>query len=62
MYVYLLISTQKEPAVFGRVCRKLNIDVAKAVTGFDGKKGFAITDGYIICKEFEVSLANKKTP
>ena len=40
--------------VFSRVCRKQQIDTAKAVVGFDGKKGYPVTDGYVICKEFEV--------
>ena len=40
--------------VFSRVCRKQQIDTAKAVVGFDGKKGYPITEGYVICKEFEV--------
>ena len=39
---------------FSRVCRKQNIDAAKAVIGFDGKKGYPVTEGYVICKEFEV--------
>ena len=29
--------------VFSRVCRKLNIDAPKAVIGFDGKKGYPVT-------------------
>ena len=29
--------------VFSRVCRKLNIDAAKAVIGFDGKKDYPVT-------------------
>ena len=44
-----------EHGVFSRVCRKQNIDAAKAVVGFDGKKGYPVTNGYVICKEFEVS-------
>jgi len=39
--------------VFSRVCRKQQIDAAKAVVGFDGKKGYPVTEGYVICKEFE---------
>ena len=39
--------------LFSRVCRKLNIDAAKAVTGFDGKKGYPVCEGYVMCKEFE---------
>ena len=42
--------------VFSRVCRKQQIDAAKAVVGFDGKKGYPVTEGYVICKEFEVRL------
>jgi len=41
-------------AVVGRVCRKLDIDAAKAVTGFDGQRGFPTTEGYVVCQEFEV--------
>ncbi|XP_060017041.1 DNA repair protein complementing XP-C cells isoform X3 [Lagenorhynchus albirostris] len=38
-----------------RVARKLNIDCAQAVTGFDFHKGYShpITDGYIICEEYK---------
>ena len=32
-----------EMGVFSRVCRKLNIDAPKAVIGFDGKKGYPVT-------------------
>lgn len=42
-----------EMGVFSRVCRKLNIDAPKAVIGFDGKKGYPVTQGYVICKENE---------
>jgi hypothetical protein len=37
------------------VCRKLNIDFAAAVTGFDAHGGWShpVLDGFIICKEFE---------
>ena len=45
-----------EFAVFSRVCRKLNIDAAKAITGFDGKKGYPTVGGYVICQEFEVFI------
>lgn len=36
-----------------KVARKLNIDCAAAVTGFDSHCGFshAVTDGYIVCEE-----------
>jgi xeroderma pigmentosum group C-complementing protein len=43
-----------EPAIFSRTCKKLDIDCVKAVTGFDGKKGYPVTEGYVLCKEFEV--------
>ncbi|XP_032505990.1 DNA repair protein complementing XP-C cells isoform X2 [Phocoena sinus] len=38
-----------------RVARKLNIDCAQAVTGFDFHKGYShpITDGYIVCEEYK---------
>jgi xeroderma pigmentosum group C-complementing protein len=38
-----------------KVCKKLNIDCASAVVGFDTHGGFphAVYDGYIVCKEFE---------
>ncbi|XP_072798033.1 DNA repair protein complementing XP-C cells isoform X2 [Vicugna pacos] len=37
-----------------RVARKLGIDCAQAVTGFDFHKGYShpITDGYIVCEEY----------
>uniref|UniRef100_A0A8C2VRR7 p125 n=2 Tax=Chinchilla lanigera TaxID=34839 RepID=A0A8C2VRR7_CHILA len=37
-----------------RVARKLNIDCAPAVTGFDFHGGYchAVTDGYVVCEEF----------
>ncbi|KAI4553593.1 hypothetical protein MJT46_015773 [Ovis ammon polii x Ovis aries] len=37
-----------------RVARKLNIDCAQAVTGFDFHKGYChpITDGYVVCEEY----------
>ncbi|MCI4380700.1 hypothetical protein PGIGA_G00243040 [Pangasianodon gigas] len=41
-----------------RVARKLNVDCAPAVTGFDVHGGYshAVTDGYIVCKEHEEIL------
>ena len=42
--------------VCSRVCRKLGIDAAKAVVGFDGKKGYPKIGGYVICKEFEQTV------
>eukprot|EP00069_Balaena_mysticetus_P008426 bmy_19601T0 len=38
-----------------RVARKLNIDCAQAVTGFDFHKGYShpITNGYIVCEEYK---------
>ncbi|XP_058931131.1 DNA repair protein complementing XP-C cells isoform X2 [Kogia breviceps] len=38
-----------------RVARKLNIDCAQAVTGFDFHKGYShpVTDGYIVCEEYK---------
>ncbi|KAF3696646.1 DNA repair protein complementing XP-C cells [Channa argus] len=41
-----------------RVGRKLDIDVAPAVTGFDFHGGYshAVTDGYIVCEEHEEVL------
>ncbi|XP_028266530.1 DNA repair protein complementing XP-C cells [Parambassis ranga] len=41
-----------------RVARKLNIDTAAAVTGFDFHGGFShpVTDGYIVCEEHEEVL------
>lgn len=41
-----------------RVARKLNLDAAPAVTGFDFHGGYshAVTDGYIVCEEHEEVL------
>ncbi|XP_052516159.1 DNA repair protein complementing XP-C cells isoform X3 [Budorcas taxicolor] len=41
-----------------RVARKLNIDCAQAVTGFDFHKGYChpITDGYVVCEEYRDAL------
>ncbi|XP_045913422.1 DNA repair protein complementing XP-C cells [Micropterus dolomieu] len=41
-----------------RTARKLNIDAAPAVTGFDFHGGYshAVTDGYIVCEEHEEIL------
>ncbi|TKS77279.1 DNA repair protein complementing XP-C cells [Collichthys lucidus] len=41
-----------------RVARKLDIDAAPAVTGFDFHGGYshAVTDGYIVCEEHEEIL------
>lgn len=38
-----------------RVCRKLGIDVAAAVVGFDAHGGFshAVCDGWVLCEEFK---------
>ncbi|KAM9855192.1 DNA repair protein complementing XP-C cells [Aulostomus maculatus] len=45
-------------ANLNRVARKLNIDAAPAVTGFDFHGGYshAVTDGYIVCEEHEEIL------
>uniref|UniRef100_A0A8C9SP91 Xeroderma pigmentosum, complementation group C n=1 Tax=Scleropages formosus TaxID=113540 RepID=A0A8C9SP91_SCLFO len=41
-----------------RVARKLDIDCAAAVTGFDFHGGFShpVTDGYIVCEEYQEVL------
>jgi xeroderma pigmentosum group C-complementing protein len=41
--------------ILNRICRKLNIDCAAAVVGFDAHGGFshAVYDGWIICEEFK---------
>ncbi|KAM8831141.1 DNA repair protein complementing XP-C cells [Synchiropus picturatus] len=41
-----------------RIARKLNLDAAPAVTGFDFHGGYshAVTDGYIVCEEHEEIL------
>ncbi|NXB20710.1 XPC protein, partial [Rhagologus leucostigma] len=41
-----------------RVARKLNIDCAQAVTGFDFHGGYshAVTDGYVVCEEYKEVL------
>ncbi|CAJ1055490.1 DNA repair protein complementing XP-C cells isoform X1 [Xyrichtys novacula] len=41
-----------------RVARKLDIDAAPAITGFDSHGGYshAVTDGYIVCEEHEEVL------
>lgn len=38
-----------------RVCKKLGIDCAQAVVGFDSNGGwpFPVYDGFVVCKEFE---------
>lgn len=38
-----------------RVCKKLGIDCAQAVVGFDSSGGwpYPVYDGFIVCKEFE---------
>lgn len=50
----------KEIAGLPRVAKKLGIDVAPAVTGFDCNKGsfgsHPIIEGYIVCKEFAETL------
>ncbi|KAK7884619.1 hypothetical protein WMY93_027742 [Mugilogobius chulae] len=45
-------------ANLNRVARKLNLDAAPAVTGFDFHGGYshAVTDGYIVCEEHEEIL------
>ncbi|KAG7276787.1 hypothetical protein CRUP_014461, partial [Coryphaenoides rupestris] len=45
-------------ATLNRVARKLNMDAAPAVTGFDFHGGYshAVTDGYIVCEEHEEIL------
>ena len=45
-----------EFGIVSRVCRKLGIDAAKAVVGFDGKKGYPKIGGYVICKESEQTV------
>ncbi|NXY18915.1 XPC protein, partial [Atrichornis clamosus] len=41
-----------------RVARKLNIDCAQAVTGFDFHGGYShpVTDGYVVCEEYKEVL------
>ena len=41
-----------------RLCRKLNIDCAAAVVGFDAHGGFshAVYDGWVICEEFKETV------
>ncbi|NXA73014.1 XPC protein, partial [Thryothorus ludovicianus] len=41
-----------------RVARKLNIDCAQAVTGFDFHAGYShpVTDGYVVCEEYKEVL------
>uniref|UniRef100_A0A8C3VAV3 XPC complex subunit, DNA damage recognition and repair factor n=1 Tax=Catharus ustulatus TaxID=91951 RepID=A0A8C3VAV3_CATUS len=41
-----------------RVARKLNIDCAQAVTGFDFHGGYShpVTDGYVVCEEYKEIL------
>ncbi|KAG5868154.1 hypothetical protein JTB14_017347 [Gonioctena quinquepunctata] len=38
-----------------KVCRRLNVDCASVITGFEFRKGWnrPIYDGFIVCKEFE---------
>uniref|UniRef100_A0A803WCZ3 XPC complex subunit, DNA damage recognition and repair factor n=1 Tax=Ficedula albicollis TaxID=59894 RepID=A0A803WCZ3_FICAL len=38
-----------------RVARKLNIDCAQAITGFDFHGGYShpVTDGYVVCEEYK---------
>merc|ERR1711892_544697 len=45
--------TDLNNGVFSRVCRTLEIDAAKAVIGFHPSRRYPLTDGYVICKEFE---------
>ena len=47
--------------VFSRVCRKLNIDAPKAVIGFDGKKGYPVTQEgfhFIITYDYSAYISN----
>ncbi|RMB98901.1 hypothetical protein DUI87_24445 [Hirundo rustica rustica] len=41
-----------------RVARKLNIDCAQAITGFDFHAGYShpVTDGYVVCEEYKEVL------
>lgn len=41
-----------------KIARKLGIDVAAAVTGFDSHSGYPhpVTDGFVVCEEFEQTL------
>jgi hypothetical protein len=41
-----------------KVCRKLNIDCAAAVVGFDAHGGFshAVYDGWVLCEEFKETV------
>ncbi|XP_041872514.1 DNA repair protein complementing XP-C cells isoform X1 [Corvus kubaryi] len=41
-----------------RVARKLNIDCAQAITGFDFHGGYShpVTDGYVVCEEYREVL------
>ncbi|TRZ21899.1 hypothetical protein HGM15179_005188 [Zosterops borbonicus] len=41
-----------------RVARKLNIDCAQAITGFDFHGGYShpVTDGYVVCEEYKEVL------
>ena len=41
-----------------RVCRKLDIDVAAAVVGFDAHAGFshAVYDGWVVCEEYRETV------
>merc|ERR1711892_954137 len=45
--------TDLNNGVFSRVCRTLEVDAAKAVIGFHPSRRYPLTDGYVICKEFE---------
>merc|ERR1711892_1237740 len=45
--------TDLNNGVFSRVCRTLEVDAAKAVIGFHPIRRYPLTDGYVICKEFE---------
>ena len=39
-----------------KVCRKLNIDYAKPIVGFQPKKGFPMYEGVVVCEEFKVKI------
>ena len=48
----------KDMPNLNRLCRKLNIDCAAAVVGFDAHGGFshAVMDGWVVCKEHEETV------
>lgn len=46
-----------------RTCKKLGVDCAQAIVGFDSHGGFShpVYDGYIICEEFTVKVIDAWT-